>query len=227
MRKGGIMLRILGMAAAALACAGCMGVRWDPPETSGSAPDSVTALRGFEELLPRRVTMVTKVLFQRGWRRVTGSGFLDMSSSAGFVDLSVMKPDGTPLFRAVCSNGTTRCCIAEELYSRDPSAAESAALDVQRMYLDLVPPDGSESWTEGSTLIVRCERASLVTEWVFGSGSVLLEKRFLEDGKLVARAGYFDYTLENGRRVAHRVLLQNIRHRYGLTVSLEEIRMCE
>ena len=210
------------------ACAGCMSVSWDPPPRPiGTAPDSLTSLRVYEEMVPHRLQTANTVLLQYGWRRVTGVGFLDVNTDRRNLGLLVTTPSGTTLFEIACTNGEASCRFKAKPFLDNHAMAAEIPLDVQRMYLDLVPPANAEARIKDDTLIARGATGTNVTEWVFGAGNLLLEKRFYEASNLVAQVGYYEYSLERGRRMPRRVMLHNVRHGYGLTVTQKELLLCE
>jgi hypothetical protein len=222
------MRKMVAILAACFACAGCLSVGWESPmPPTGAAPDSLTALLGFEQMLPRRLRMATTVAFQHGFRRLTGLGLLDADAAEQSCSLVATTRKGALLFKIVCTNGESLCRFAVSPFKENSALTDAVAADVQRMCFSLVPPGDAASQSESNVLVARSEAGAEATEWVFGSGSVLLEKRFFRAGKLTSQVGYYDYSLERGRRVAHRMALHNVQYDYWLTVELQDLRVCD
>ena len=154
--------RLLAILTAGLSCAGCMSVKWEPPPRPvGAAPEAVTALRVFEELVPRRLQMVNTVLFQYRGRRMTGLGFLDVNTVQRSFGLSAMTPSSVTLFEITCTNGVSGCRFGVGPFGTNAAITAAIAGDVQRMYFDLFPPEGAASRTEANTLVLRSEAGSV------------------------------------------------------------------
>lgn len=216
----------------AIVCGGCRSVSWDPPPIPiGMAPDSLTAVRVFEEMVPHRLQITHSMLFQHGRSRLKGSGSLVIDSERREFSFLASDPSGKApgmrLFEIVSAGGDLQARFAVKPFIDDRALADDVTRDVPRMYFDLVPPDNSESSIQFNTLIARSQSGSNATEWVYGAGNQLLEKRYFEGSNLVEQVGYYEYSLDRGRRVPHRVMMHNLRLDYALTVTLEKLVACE
>jgi hypothetical protein len=114
--------------------------------------------------------------------------------------------------------------FAFEELTRWGDIAQAVGNDTRRMYFDRIPARDAKISKGKYQIFFRQKTADGEMEYVFaGTGGVLVEKRYYENGSKVWSVSYYEYLRENGKLYPSGIILKHHEYRYQLVVRLKEI----
>jgi hypothetical protein len=222
--------RLLSALCAALTLCGCRGLPPFPPlpQTPLDAEPAALARERFAQALPSAFSVLNSVVFEYRGHSLAGLGCLSADSRSNAFNLACLTPMGVTLFEIKAGGGRVESRFAVKALARYPRFTDAVAADVRRAFFDLVPTATATGRREPWAIVFAQPAPGGRVEYVFGgAGARLVAKRYFEGKRLVCQIGYFDYREAEGKLFAQRIVLQNLKYRYGLTVKLREIRRVE
>jgi hypothetical protein len=215
---------VLCMALAALASA-CGSVPFrETDDTSFTTVDPRTAVEQFKETLPESFHLLNSIVFEYNWFSLSGLGYVDVAARDRTYKVACLNHLGVKIFEFEGGrSGVTKQYAIGPLANE--GIADAVALDIQRIYLDLLPSGTARLIKRRSSFVYRQRSGWGALEYVFGNaGGELTRKTYFEDNRAVWRASYYEYAMKNGKRYPLGIVFDNFRFGYRLIVRQKEIR---
>jgi hypothetical protein len=202
-----------------------------------SVPFSEIALVSVEEVnpqavreqfsleLPVKFRIVNTVTFRFREKTFSAIGYTEVDTSAKtFTVVGFHPAGGYKLFELSGDAEGVECTFAREELTRRGDFAQAVGDDTRRLYFDRVPARDAKISKGKYRIFFRQQMAGGEMEYVFaGTGGVLVEKHYYENGNKVWSASYYEYRRENGKLYPSGIILKHHEYRYQLVVRLKEI----
>ena len=186
-----------------------------------SHPDPSAMRDSFARTIPDRFTSDDTVIIRAPFHDdLAVLGVLNVDRAAGTYELYGLNPLGVEFFHVGGDRHgpAIRSAIPPLMAHQD--LLLSIAVDIERMYFDLLPENDSRTGIESTRVIFsrKLKDGKLVKE--FGDEpAVLLEKHL--DGLFgpIWRVRYYEYRPANGMRYPHEIVMDNSRYHYQIIVK--------
>jgi hypothetical protein len=219
-----LTLLVLGI----LAFAACRsGPFREPALAPVAAVDAERVRREFALALPGAFRIVNSVTFEFKGRAMAAIGYTAIDSSERTFKVVGLHPAaGVTLFEVSGDSGNAETVFAHREFTVYGDLGGVVGEDTRRIYFDRVPSPGASVSKERDRLLFRQDEGEgKELEYVFaGRDSLLLEKRFYENGGRIWTASYHEYRRERGKLYPERIVLEHHEYRYRLVLRLREIR---
>ena len=154
--------------------------------------------------------------------RVTALGATDVDRTHDSFNAVGMTPVGVKLFDVSRRDGQVQAHFLTDRIPHLDAVTKALSDDMARLYLNLVPAAGANVRRERDTLVFREETAEYATEFVFaGQPALLVEKRCWEGRHRVCTVRFEQYEGAPNARLPARIVLDNLRYRYRVTIRLK------
>ncbi|MFH1147765.1 MAG: hypothetical protein V1736_08660 [Pseudomonadota bacterium] len=216
--------RFISLLLPLLLALGCTGIPFQKITYSslGSA-DPADVLEQFKEKSPVTSQLLNTVLFQYGFRKLSGIGYIEIDPQEEKFSLVCMNPMGMKLFDISGAEKALECRFAIDQLRRD-EVVSSIAEDVRRIYFHAAPALGARVEKKRDRIVFRQAFGKGVLVYVFGGPDIYLaEKSYVEEGLLCWKVSFHEYAETGGKIYPKGIFYRNCTHQYTLAVELKEI----
>jgi len=175
--------------------------------------------------LPVKFRIVNTVTFRFRGKAFSTLGYTEVDTSTKtFTVVGLHPAGGFKLFELSGDSEDVERTFAFEELTRWGDIAQAVGNDTRRMYFDRIPARDAKISKGKYQIFFRQKTADGELEYVFaGTGGVLVEKRYYENGSKVWSVSYYEYLRENGKLYPSGIILKHHEYRYQLVVRLKEI----
>jgi hypothetical protein len=214
------------LASLALLLAGCQSVPFEQPKLvpiGDVFPRE--AVQAFARQLPERFETQDTLIFEFLWKEIAVLGMTSVNSPAGTFEIVSMNHVGVPLFSIGGDAGGNHLRYAFPEFRKHAEITDAVGGDVRHIYFDRVPSPSAESKVLPRQIVFRESLGQGdALEHVFGGeGVLLLEKRFLKDGKLLWQVNYYQYRRSGDYLYPSGIVYYNRANHYRLIIRVRSM----
>lgn len=206
-------------------CASRPPGRVSRPQLDGVAPARVRA--DFERRMPDRFETLESVVIDYGARSFAMLGYIEVDLKAEKIAFAAFTPSGVRIAEARSSGQEVHHSFAsgETLQQFDREELVRGIIEaIQRVYFNRIPRETAEVGGTEDGLVFSESFGEGRIEFIFGGPrNALIEKTYRESGKEVWRVSYADYVGKSSWLYPGRIVLDDHRHEFRLTIRLKTI----
>jgi len=192
-----------------------------PPLPILNNPDPSAMRDSFAGTIPERFTSDDTVIIRAPFHdEMVVLGVLNVDRKAGTYELYGLNPLGVEFFHLGGDRNGPAIRSAVPPLMAHQDLLLSIARDIERMYFDLVPGNGSKIEVQSTRVIFTRMTADGTLTSEFGDEpAVLLEKHLDGFFGTIWRVRYYDYRPASGNRYPHAIVMDNSRYHYQIIVK--------
>lgn len=206
--------------------AGCSSIPFqETAHVSLESADPRAIMERFREGGPESFRLLTTVVFQYNWNKLSGIGYVDINTKEKTFTIVCINPMGVKLFELSGDKDSIISHFVLEELSKQGNFASAVGEDIKRIYFDLIPSIDAKIERGKYKFIFREPYRQGTMEYVFaGADGNMVEKNYYEDNILIWRVSYYEYQQKDGKIYPGGIILRNYKYGYSLTVRLKEIQ---
>lgn len=194
------------------------------------SPGRVAAGRvrtNFERLIPDRFETLESVVIDYGARSFAMLGYLEVDVGGGTIAFAAFTPSGVKIAEARSSGRSVDHSFALEKtlerFNRE-KLARGIVEAIRRVYFDRIPTEAAEASANQDRFVFRESFGEGSLEFIFaGPRRALIEKSYKESGTEVWKVSYGDYISKSSRLYPSKIVLEDRRREFRLTITLKRI----